>query len=68
MLIIRRFPIIVRQPIGGAKELHQWFILPGLLIGKGYFTIVWLRSMLTVNFNTTIEIEEQETEDGAEPG
>lgn len=53
-LILRRFPIFTIKPIPSAKETKQIFLLPGLLVGKGYFTLFWIRTMITVNFNTTL--------------
>lgn len=59
-LTLRRFPWFVLKPIPGCRETHQAFLLPGLLVGKGYITVFWLRTMLTVNFNTTLEYETDE--------
>lgn len=53
---IRRFPYLTIRKIPASSETKQIFILPGLLVGKGYFTLFWIRTMLTVNFNTTLEI------------
>lgn len=53
---IQRFPYLTIRKIPESKETKQIFILPGLLVGKGYFTLFWIRIMLTVNFNTTLEI------------
>lgn len=52
--ILKRFPWIVIRPIPNCKENHQFFLLPGLIVGKGYFTIFWIRTLLTINFNTTL--------------
>lgn len=52
-IILKRFPWLIVKPIQGCKETRQLFLLPGVLVGKGYFTIFWIRTMLTVNFNTT---------------
>lgn len=51
---LKRFPWIIIKPIPNCKETHQFFLLPGLIIGKGYLTFFWIRTMLTVNFNTTL--------------
>lgn len=56
--IITRFPWLKLKAIPGCKETKQIFLLPGLLVGKGFFTVFWLRKMLTVNFNTTLIKEE----------
>jgi hypothetical protein len=53
-LVLRRFPVFIVKPIPSTKENGQFFLLPGLLVGKGYFTLFWIRTMLTVNFNTTL--------------
>lgn len=53
-IVLRRFPIFTVKPIPRAKETKQIFLLPGLLLGKGFFTLFWIRTMLTVNFNTTL--------------
>lgn len=53
-LVLRRFPIFIVKPIPGVKETKQFFLLPGLIIGKGYCTLFWIRTMLTINFNTTL--------------
>lgn len=51
---VRRFPWFVIKPIPGCHETKQFFLLPGILIGKGFFTVFWIRTMLTVTFNTTL--------------
>lgn len=53
-LILRRFPVITIKPIPGCDDTHQFFFLPGLLIGRGFATFFWIRTMLTINFNTTL--------------
>lgn len=52
--ILKRFPWIIIKPITKCKENHQFFLLPGIIIGKGYFTIFWFQTLFTVNFNTTL--------------
>ena len=51
---VRRFPWFVIKPIPSCHETKQFFLLPGILIGKGFFTVFWIRTMLTVTFNTTL--------------
>ena len=58
-IVLRRFPIFKIKPIPRTKETGQFFLLPGLIIGKGYFTLFWIRTMLTVNFNTTLIKEDE---------
>ena len=52
-IILKRFPWLIVKSIPGCKETRQLFLLPGILVGKWYFTIYWIRTMMTVNFNTT---------------
>lgn len=58
-IVLKRFPWVIVKPIPNCKETHQFFLLPGLIIGKGYFTIFWIRTMLTVNFNTMFIKEDE---------
>lgn len=53
-LELHRFPWFVIQPIASCIKTKQFFLLPGVLMGKGFFTVFWFRTMLTVNFNTTL--------------
>ena len=46
--------------IPSCQETHQFFLTPGILVGKGYFTIFWITKMMTINFNTTLEWENKE--------
>lgn len=59
-IVLKRFPVFIYKPIPSCKETKQIFLTPGILVGKGYFTIFWLRHMLTVNFNTTLIAGENE--------
>ena len=52
--VIKRFPWVTIKPIPSCEETHQFFLLPGLIIGKSHFTLFWGRMMLAVNFNTTL--------------
>ena len=61
-LKLRRFPWLVLKPIPGCSETHQVFLLPGLLVGRGYFTVFWFRTMATVTFNTTLEYDTERQE------
>ena len=56
---IQRFPYLIVKPIPHCKENKQFFLLPGLIVGKGYITLFWIRTMLTINFNTTLIYEEE---------
>ena len=60
-LRIRRFPCFKKGTIPNCKKRDTLFLFPGVLVGKGYITLFWLRSMLTVNFNTELIY------DGTEP-
>ena len=53
-LKIEHFPYIIIKSIPKCKETGQVFLLPGVLLGKGYITFFWWRKMLTINFNTTM--------------
>ena len=53
-ITLKHFPYIVVKPIPSCKKTRQVFLLPGLMIGRGYFTFFWWRKMLTVNFNTSL--------------
>ena len=50
---LKHFPYIIVKPILGCEKTGQVFLLPGVLVGRGYFTLFWWRKMITVNFNTT---------------
>ena len=52
--IITRFPWITVKPIPNCKETHQFVLLPAIFVGRGYFTIFWIRTMISVNFNTKL--------------
>jgi hypothetical protein len=61
-LTLRRFPLVIAKPIPGCKDTRQVFIFPGLLVGRGYFTVFWFRTMVTVTFNTTLEYDTERQE------
>ena len=52
--IIKRFPLFIVKQIPGCKETKQFFLLPGVIVGMGYITIFWIRTLITINFNTTL--------------
>lgn len=52
-------------PIPGARKRGSFFLFPGVIIGKGYISFFWIRSMFTVNFNTEFIFA---TADPADPG
>ena len=54
--ILTHFPYLIFKTIPRAKETKQLFLLPGIIIGKWYITFFWLRKMLTINFNTKLEL------------
>jgi hypothetical protein len=61
------WPYVTVTTIPSSKETHQFFLLPGLLIGRGYFSIFWFQKMMTINFNTKLvyddeDLSESETE------
>ena len=58
MIKIHRFPIVSVKKIPSAKDTGQVFVLPGILVGRGYFSLFWIRWMMTINFNTIIEIND----------
>lgn len=51
---IKHFPYFIVKPIPKCRETGQVFLLPGVLVGKGFVTFYLWRKMLTVNFNTTM--------------
>ena len=56
-IVIKRWPKVVVSPIQSCHETKQFFLLPGLLVGRGYFTVFWITKMMTISFNTTLEWE-----------
>lgn len=54
-IIIKRVPRWEFQKIPGSHQNKQFFLTPGVLVGRGYFTIFWITFMLTISFNTTLE-------------
>ena len=51
-LHIKRFPVFRKGHISSCVKTKSFFPFPGAVVGKGYITFFWFRSMLTVNFNT----------------
>ena len=66
-LHIKRFPYFKTGPIPNCKNKDTFFLFPGVLVGKGYITLFWFRTMLTVNFNTELIYDGTEPTDPKEP-
>ena len=56
-ITLKRWPKVTIKNIPSCQETHQFFLIPGILVGKGYFTIFWITKMMTISFNTTLEWE-----------
>jgi len=58
-ITLKRWPKVTIKKIPDCQETRQFFLTPGILVGRGYFTIFWIHWMMTINFNTTLEWESE---------